>query len=678
MKIWAAVAYCTLLSIFSTAPAAEAQTLPGRKNEINKMLLKDIEDSKFHIKGHVSVKFAKAKDGSIVLPETEVILPTLHMMETPVIHKATSSSSPANFSQAHWVYDKYYKPGGPVFLFLSGEADIQNFAGVFLNSSRLTDLLREFQGLGVVLQHRYYGLSTPKWALAPGSTELDRDTPVDRFRFLTTEQALLDTKYFAENFEFKSARVPSSDDLKPTRSPWVVLGGSYAGNMATFLRREYGDLFFAAYSSSAPAQAVNVMPAYWDVVSRAIADTEPACIKNVNSAIRYIDQELKKGGEDAARIMRMFLGPGGELNTRGWFAETLGYVFYGFQSNPLDEPVIDGTVYSIKHLCDHMNTDGDIVSPVRGWENATDPTIQKSGMWTATQWAKWPGFISFLQSSGYKCSGYGGSRATCSLAIASSQAEDLAWQWQVCYEWGFFQTGNSGPDQMMSTFSDLAHWKSKCALTFGNPYPDSVKGLALDKRPNPYFLNRAYGGWRDPQPRTFYTTGDKDPWSAQGFLQTRFLNEKLRIKSEYRPNPPFRANSTIPGCYYKPSGSESVFGYVVKDGKHATDIIGFRGSTETHPIFVSALKAWLPCFRQSKAFKTEAEKQNEALRGKLLSIILTTLGEPLLKNKTVLAKPAIPKAVNSTTHGQALLFNMTVVQRKHSLERRVKLWSDED
>src|SRR6218665_89096 len=81
MKIWAAVAYCTLLSIFSTAPAAEAQTLPGRKNEINKMLLKDIEDSKFHIKGHVSVKFAKAKDGSIVLPKTEVILITLHMIE---------------------------------------------------------------------------------------------------------------------------------------------------------------------------------------------------------------------------------------------------------------------------------------------------------------------------------------------------------------------------------------------------------------------------------------------------------------------------------------------------------------------------------------------------------------------------------------------------------------------
>jgi hypothetical protein len=69
--------------------------------------------------------------------------------------------------------------------------------------------------LGVILEHRYYGTSFP----VP-------DLSVENLRFLTTEQALADTAYLAENIEFEGLE---EYDLTASETPWIVYGGSYAG-----------------------------------------------------------------------------------------------------------------------------------------------------------------------------------------------------------------------------------------------------------------------------------------------------------------------------------------------------------------------------------------------------------------------------------------------------------------
>ena len=68
-------------------------------------------------------------------------------------------------------------------------------------------------------------------------------------QYLTTEMALKDFVLFANTFKWGDAAV------SPQKTPWVVVGGSYPGMRAAFLRKLYPETIYAAYASSAPVQA---------------------------------------------------------------------------------------------------------------------------------------------------------------------------------------------------------------------------------------------------------------------------------------------------------------------------------------------------------------------------------------------------------------------------------------
>lgn len=79
----------------------------------------------------------------------------------------------------------------------------------------MAQLARATNGIGVVLEHRYYGTSIP--------TE---DFSVKSLRFLTTEQAMADSVYFSKNVVFKGLE---NKDLTAPKTPHILYGGSYAG-----------------------------------------------------------------------------------------------------------------------------------------------------------------------------------------------------------------------------------------------------------------------------------------------------------------------------------------------------------------------------------------------------------------------------------------------------------------
>ncbi|KAK6343627.1 hypothetical protein TWF730_011218 [Orbilia blumenaviensis] len=583
MRVGVGVVYAAL-SVLSVSQVVDALKL-SLKNNLNRQLQEDIERKKLRINGHITAKLGKGSDGKIIFPagENKLVLPTEHQMETPLDHSGETTEM---FNQTYWVYDKHYKPGGPVFVYHSGESDITDFAEVWLNSSLIDNFQQEFGGLGIVLQHRYYGRSTPRYAWAAGETQINGNTQAEQFQYLTTEQALEDVKYFADRFNYTSERVPVHIDVTAKGSPWVMVGASYSGNLVSFLRRKYPDTFFAAYSSSAPVEARADMSVYWDVLSRAIGREEPACIEKVRSATQYIDQELEKGDQESAVIKQLFLGVGGEVNTHGWFTDTLTYAFFDYQWAGINRPLVENTVYTIKHLCDHLNTDPSGQLP-------TDPSPPKDGKWLAERWATWPGYIAIIKDLGYECGGFGSPKRDCQLAIVHDNAENLAWIWQSCYEWGYFQVGNPGPNQMASKFSNVEHWKTKCQLDFNDPTAKQFLPIATTPKAND--INKLYGGWSDPQPRTFYTVGEKDPWSPLGFIQTDLITNAT-------DSPPFVANSTIPSCEANPS-EVGIFGFVIKDALHTADMVAGTWSNETLPLFTAALKSWLPCFKPSRKLR---------------------------------------------------------------------------
>jgi hypothetical protein len=175
-------------------------------------------------------------------------------MTTPTDH--FNSSDTRTFQNRYWFNASFYQEGGPVFWFDSGEQNAQPLVPYFLDEvagpSAIMALARRFNGLALLVEHRYYG------GLDQGSYPYPIDTTTGElldptgYKYLNTEQALEDTVYFANHFE-APANVTGS--LSPSMTPWVWLGGSYPGIRGVQLRVRNPETFYATWASSPPTEA---------------------------------------------------------------------------------------------------------------------------------------------------------------------------------------------------------------------------------------------------------------------------------------------------------------------------------------------------------------------------------------------------------------------------------------
>ena len=83
----------------------------------------------------------------------------------------------------------------------------------------LTDTKQE-NATAIVIEHRFYGESNPLPDLSSESLKLH-----------TIQQAIDDLEYFAKNVKLPQ---PDGDAVAPGQAPWVLIGGSYAGALASF------------------------------------------------------------------------------------------------------------------------------------------------------------------------------------------------------------------------------------------------------------------------------------------------------------------------------------------------------------------------------------------------------------------------------------------------------------
>lgn len=155
-----------------------------------------------------------------------------HTMKVPIDHFWNESRYEPHgngyFDLRYWFDASYYVSGGPVIMLAAGEDDGGTRLS-YLQKGILAQLSQATNGIGVVLEHRYYGKSMPT-----------SDLSTENLRFLTTQQALADTEYFAKNAQFDGI----NDKVNAPNVPWIAYGGSYAGAFAAFLRTTYPDVFF--------------------------------------------------------------------------------------------------------------------------------------------------------------------------------------------------------------------------------------------------------------------------------------------------------------------------------------------------------------------------------------------------------------------------------------------------
>ncbi|KAF2857234.1 hypothetical protein K470DRAFT_223779 [Piedraia hortae CBS 480.64] len=215
------------------------------------------------------------------------------------------------FKQRYFVDDSYYRPGGPVFLYIGGETSGESrFSN--MQTGIIQILMEATSGLGVILENRYYGKSFPF-----------ESSTVDELRFLTTEQTIADNAYFAQHASF-----PGIDaNLTAPGTPWIMYGGSLAGAQTVYTLAKYGGrggiIWGGIGSSATTGCALGYDQWYAPILRYGPQD----CVGSIVSIVDNIDRIFATGNDALIRKMKGIFGL--EDLSNGDFAMTIAFPIGG-------------------------------------------------------------------------------------------------------------------------------------------------------------------------------------------------------------------------------------------------------------------------------------------------------------------------------------------------------------
>ncbi|PGH32046.1 hypothetical protein GX50_05171 [[Emmonsia] crescens] len=423
-------------------------------------------------------------------PVQKIQIPIDHFSSDPRYEPHTDEK----FDVHYWFDASHYKKGGPVIVLHGGETDGEGRLP-FLQKGIVKILSEATNGLGVILEHRYYGQSIPTANLSTES-----------LRFLTTEQALADSAYFAQNVVFEGLE---DVDLtaKGGNAPWIIYGGSYAGAQVAFLRVEYPDIFWGAISSSGVPKAIYD---YWEYFEPVRKYGPPECISTTQKIVDMVDKIII-GLDDSEKTKRLksFFGLA-ELTHNDDFANVLAWGISYWQSINWDPAI---STRKFDYYCGNITADellyknGDLKEEAK--ELLTAGGYGKEVEALANRLLNFAGFVYVDRVVG--CQKNGQTLDEClgqhDLAWFKNdtlaQVDNRCWPYQVCTEWGYLQVGSTVPkDQMpvVSRLIDLEYASIMCRKAFGIYEPSDVDRV------------NKYGGFDIEYERLAFVDGEVDPW----------------------------------------------------------------------------------------------------------------------------------------------------------------------
>lgn len=274
-----------------------------------------------------------------------------YFIDTPIDHFHNDSMyephSNGTFKLRYWFDAQYYKPGGPVFVLAGGETDGADRLP-FLQKGIVAQVSKATNGLGVILEHRYYGSSIPT-----------PDFSTKNLRFLTTDQALADTAYFAKNIKFPG--LPDDWDMTSAKNAYIAYGGSYAGAFVAFLRKLYPDVYWGAISSSGVTVAVHD---FWEYFTAATTFGPPACIQTTQKLTNVVDNILT-GNKPYIEKLKGVFGLS-DVKESADFASAINGGIYGLQSYNWDPSISENTFWEYCDTVSNETVIDDSTEPLRG------------------------------------------------------------------------------------------------------------------------------------------------------------------------------------------------------------------------------------------------------------------------------------------------------------------------
>ncbi|KAI0352085.1 peptidase S28 [Trametes cingulata] len=522
------------------------------------------------------------------VPRAETAQNDARFFEMPLDHFGNTKGT---FKNRYWVNDTYYKPGGPVFLFDSGEQNAEPLLPYYLQEyhglSATMRLAKRYNGVAILWEHRYYGDSLP--------FPVNENTTADQWQFLTTEQALEDVVFFANRFSLSShqasddaiANSSSVNPLHPSRTPWVWLGGSYPGVRGALLRVRNPETIFAVWASSAPVHAQVDMAAYYKAAERSLTRN---CSADWVAVTRFVDNTLRNGRpEEAADLKFRLLSARSDDVTRESAANASDISAAGVLMDPLSFYQYYGFEASVLPFCNVLETRNSTITP---FETGLSDNL---GIDVALD-----AFLTAIREVNYD-------------AIPGSPddpVQDRSWMRQYCSEYGFYQRGDpNNPLSIETSFRSLERFQEECNAAFPGSLPPSP---AVEK------VNK-YGGWNMTPSNVLFTNGEFDPWRTMG------------LASIEENSPQRKPSVAIPQCNVAPE-FPSFFGLTHADMVHVSDLrvlltpdanhtdfktVGFYSPVSQEPfysglgLFELALDEWLPCFGKSDLGKSSEERVME-------------------------------------------------------------------
>ncbi|KAL0945264.1 hypothetical protein HGRIS_000775 [Hohenbuehelia grisea] len=415
------------------------------------------------------------------------------------------------FLQRYWVNTRHYKPGrgAPVIVLDGGETSGEDRLQ-FLDTGIVDILARSTGGVGVVLEHRYYGKSQPVANLT-----------TDSLRFLNNAQAAADSANFMANIKFKGI----DEDLTAPNTPWIYYGGSYAGARAAHMKILYPDLVYGAIASSGVTHAALSNWEYMDIIGRA-ADQQ--CMLHLVKSIETIDAILNLGrlsgplkrlfglnglahDEDFVSVIE---SPLGSWQSKNWNPEIGSTTFDEFctalNKPPLSRRGTNDLPYG--HEARLVTLPDDLV---------VDWAIINYGKYIREH------YVSQCPSDKTVEECFG------TFDDEQYQGTDLSedwrlWLFQVCTEWGYFTT--APPDQniprIISRRLTLEYESKICPQAF-----PPGKYFKIPKMPNITVVNEL-GDFDIAADRLAIIDGEVDPWRPD---TPHSFNARPREDTSLRP-----------------------------------------------------------------------------------------------------------------------------------------------
>ncbi|KAJ3483596.1 hypothetical protein NLG97_g7272 [Lecanicillium saksenae] len=445
------------------------------------------------------------------------------------------------FKQHYWTNAEFYAgPGAPIVL--SGPGESQASVWYVTNQTLDGTFAQEIKGAAIVLEHRYWGQSSP----------VDKMT-TKNMRYLTLDNAMRDIIYFARNVKLSFDPEGLSH---PDKAPWVYSGGSYPGALAAWLNKLYPGTFWAYHAVSAVVQPI---VDYWQYYVPIEAAMPRNCSKDMKLAIDYVDQELSSGNQTRRdNVKAKFALPGLEDDD---FGMALASGLQSWQGTQFNTPPANVTLFT---MCDY-------IEGVGGKNKCGNPVPGPEGVGKSRAVAGLAKWFREVEVPG-SCQGipYWKNDST-TIACWDSHNTSSPWfqQWQAYYP------GDTG---LISSHATMEALRASCDRFF--PDEDGYS-YGLKRGRTTEDIVRRTGGWDNVNTtRLVYVNGEYDPWLPE------------TVSSSFRPGGPLKSTPEVPV-------------FVVPKAAHCPDLVmaNTLANDELHEItqnVIAIISNWVQEFYQEK------------------------------------------------------------------------------